>query len=65
MTREAAERILANRTARAIRTAAIRWARKRAVEDPDPAEAYGCVDWFRYDVAPPPRQRRDGTQSTH
>ena len=54
MTREATERSLANRTAHAMRVAALRLARERAGEDADPAQAYGCVDWFRYDAPSPP-----------
>lgn len=52
MTREATERCLAKPTAQAIRAAAIRVALDRAGEDVDPAEAYGCVDWFQYEAAP-------------
>lgn len=53
MTRETTEKCIAKRTAHAMRAAAIRLARERAGQDPDPALAYGCVDWFRYDVTPP------------
>ena len=56
MTREATERCLAKRAAQALRTAAIRLARERAGQDPDPSLAYGCVDWFRYDVPSAPPQ---------
>jgi hypothetical protein len=56
MTRDATETCLAKRTANAMRAAAIRLARERAGEDVDPSVAYGCVDWFRYDVTPPPQQ---------
>ena len=79
MTREATERSVANRTAHAIRAAAVRLARERACQDPDPSQVYGCVDWFRYDVssappqedtAPPPGvprsgPARGGVSSTH
>ena len=78
MTREATARGLARRTAHAMRAAAMRLARERAAEDADPSLAYGCVDWFRYDViapaqevatpsAPPvrPGAGRDGTRSAH
>lgn len=50
MTREATERGLAQRTAHAMRAAALRQARERFDPDAEPAEAYGCVDWFLYDV---------------
>lgn len=56
MTREATERGLAKRTAQAMRAAAIRLARARAEEEADPALAYGCVDWFRYDVKTAPQE---------
>lgn len=56
MMREATERSLAKPTAHAMRAAAIRLARERAGEDPDPAQVYGCVDWYRYDVSSPPRR---------
>jgi hypothetical protein len=51
MTREATERCLANRTAHALRAAAIRVALDRAAQDVDAAETYGCVDWFRYEAS--------------
>lgn len=57
MMKETAETRLANRTAHAMRAAAIRLARQRAGQDTDPAQAYGCVDWFRYDVPSPPREK--------
>ena len=50
MTRETMEKCLAKRTAHAMRAAAVRLASERAGQDADPALAYGCVDWFRYDV---------------
>lgn len=50
MMREATETGLAQRTAHAMRAAAVRQARERSDSDADPAEAYGCVDWFRYDI---------------
>lgn len=53
MKREAMEKCIAQRTAHAMRAAAIRLARERAAEEADPSLAYGCVDWFRYDVPPP------------
>lgn len=53
MMRETTEKSGAQRTAHAMCAAAIRMARERAGEDADPALAYGCVDWFRYDVASP------------
>jgi hypothetical protein len=53
MTREATARCLARRTVHAMRAAAMRLARERAAEDADPSLAYGCVDWFRYDVTAP------------
>ena len=56
MTREAAERCLAKRTAHAMRAAAIRLALDRAGQDADPAETYGCVDWFRYEASSPPHE---------
>lgn len=56
MTREATDRALASRTAHAMRAAAIRLARQRAGQDADPSLAYGCVDWFRYDVSAPLQQ---------
>ena len=78
MTREATATCLARRTAHAMRAAAMRLARERAAQDADPSLAYGCVDWFRYDVtapaqevdgpsAPPlrPGAGRDGTPSAH
>ena len=60
MTREATEKFIAKRTAQAMRAAAIRLARERAAEEADPSLAYGCVDWFRYDVTPPPRESDAG-----
>ena len=80
MTREATERCLAKRTAHAMRAAAIRLALDRAGRDADPAEAYGCVDWFRYEASSPPEKEamvsrapavpgrdagRDGPSSAH
>lgn len=56
MTREAIERCLAKRTAHAMRAAAIRLALDRAGQDADPAEVYGCVDWFRYEASSPPKE---------
>lgn len=56
MTREARERCLAKRTAHAMRAAAIRLALDRAGQETDPAEAYGCVDWFRYEASSLPRK---------
>lgn len=55
MTREAAERGSAKGTAHAMRAAAIRLARERAALESEPMQAYGCVDWFRYDAMPPPQ----------
>ena len=46
------ERTQAQRTAHAMRAAAIRVAMKRAPGESDPTLAYGCVDWFRYDAPP-------------
>lgn len=54
--REALETCLAKRTAHAIRAAAIRLARERAAQDTDPSLAYGCVDWFRYDLKSPSQE---------
>jgi hypothetical protein len=54
MTREATERCLAKPTAHALRAAAIRLAQERAGQEVDPRAAYGCVDWFRYDLESPP-----------
>ena len=80
MTREATERCLANRAAHAMRAAAIRVALDRAGQEADPAEAYGCVDWFRYEASAPPEKEhtaglssatpgrdagRDGPSSAH
>lgn len=80
MTREATESCLAKRTARAMRAAAIRVALDRAGQDADPAEAYGCVDWYRYEASSPPHEEemqrlprgapgrdagRDGPSSAH
>lgn len=56
MSREATERGFTRPSAWAMRAAAIRLARERAKEDADPSLAYGCVDWFRYDVKSPPRE---------
>ncbi len=55
MTNEA-ERAQAQHTAQAMRAAAIRVATKRALGESDPTLAYGCVDWFRYDAVPQPRE---------
>ncbi len=55
MTRETMDRCLPTRTAHAMRAAAIRLARERAEHEADPALAYGCVDWFQYDVSSPQR----------
>ncbi len=55
MKREATKICLAKPTAHAMRAAALRLAREGAGEDSDPSAAYGCVDWFRYDVIPPPQ----------
>ena len=52
MMRETTEKRLANRTAHAMRAAAVRLARERAGQETDPFLAYGCVDWFRYDTTP-------------
>ncbi len=49
------ERAQAQRTAQAMRAAAIRVAMQRAPGESDPILAYGCVDWFRYDALPQPR----------
>ena len=57
MTREVTERCLAKRNAHALRAAAIRLALDRAGRDADPAEAYGCVDWFRYEASLPPQKQ--------
>lgn len=80
MMREATERCLAKRTAHAMRAAAIRLALDRAGQETDPAEAYGCVDWFRYEASASPQTegsasrppaspgrdvRRDGPPSAH
>jgi hypothetical protein len=80
MTREATERCLAKRSAHAMRAAAIRLALDRAGQDADPAEACGCVDWFRYEASSSPQKedtaslpaaapgrdaRRDGPSSAH
>ena len=79
MMREATETFLTKRSAREMRAAAIRLARARAEHDPDPSLAYGCVDWFRYDVKSPsqavdkaassaaawPAAGRDGGSSDH
>lgn len=58
MTREATEKCLVTPTAHAMRAAALRLAREAAGEDTDPSLAFGCVDWFRYDVTPP-QQKAD------
>lgn len=60
MKREAMEKCIAQRTAHAMRAAAIRLARERAAEEADPSLAYGCVDWFRYDVTSPPQEADTG-----
>jgi len=80
MTREATESCIAKRTAHAMRAAAIRLALDRAGQDADPAEAYGCVDWFRYEASSSPEKEgmasrppaapgrdagRDGPSSAH
>lgn len=36
-----------------MRAAAVRLAKERLIQDADPAQGYGCVDWFRYDVTQP------------
>jgi len=63
MTAETMERTLATRAAHAMRTAALRLAAERAGQESDPALAYGCVDWFRYDAPdtgePPEAARED------
>lgn len=64
MTREATEKCLAKPTAHAMRAAALRFAREGAGEDADPFQAYGCVDWFRYDVTPPPRKTDSAPAAT-
>lgn len=53
MSTEATERKIAVSTGHSMRAAAIRLARQRMAQDDDPAQAYGCVDWFRYDAIPP------------
>lgn len=55
MTRETTNRCLAKRAAQAMQKATIRMASERAEEERDPSGAYGCVDWFRYDVTFPPQ----------
>jgi hypothetical protein len=80
MTREATERYLAKRTAHVMRAAAIRLALDRAGQDAEPTEAYGCVDWFRYEASSLPQKEdtasrppaapgrdagRDGPSSAH
>jgi len=55
MMRKVTKKCLANPTAHAMRAAALRLAREGTGEDSDPSAAYGCVDWFRYDVVPPPQ----------
>lgn len=47
---------IAKRTAHEMRVAAVRLARQRAAKEADPTLAYGCVDWFRYDVTSPPQE---------
>lgn len=56
MTREATEGCLGKHTAHAMRAAAIRLARERAEQDADPALAYGCVDWFQYELKSPSQE---------
>lgn len=56
MMRATMENRLAQRTAHAIRAAAIRLARERAAQEADASLAYGCVDWFLYDVKSPPQK---------
>lgn len=56
MTRDATKKCLVKPTAHALRAAALRLAREGAGDDTDPSLAYGCVDWFRYDVVPPPQK---------
>ena len=63
MTRDTTEKCLAKHDAHAMRAAAIRLARERAAQDADPTVAYGCVDWFRYDVPSPP-QAADTTRGS-
>jgi hypothetical protein len=55
MTREVMKIRLAKPTAHAMRAAALRLAREGAGEGSESAAGYGCVDWFRYDVVPPPQ----------
>ncbi|HEX5460950.1 MAG TPA: hypothetical protein VFX20_13355 [Steroidobacteraceae bacterium] len=50
------ERTHAQCIARAMRAAATRAAMKSAPGESDPILAYGCVDWFRYDVLPQPKE---------
>lgn len=50
------ERTQAQRAAHAMRAATIRLALERAAREPEPALAYGCVDWFRYDAPPQPQE---------
>ena len=54
MTTEPTEQCLA------LRAAALRQALETAGEDVDPAQTYGCVDWFRYDVAQAPQMDTAG-----
>lgn len=61
------ERTRAKRAAQAMRAAAIRLALIRVSQESDPALAYGCVDWFRYDAPPPEADTppRDGAPRRH
>jgi len=52
------ERTQAQRTAQAMRAAAIRVAMKSASGESDSTLAYGCVDWFRYDAVPQPQEEQ-------
>lgn len=56
MTREATERSLAKSAAHDMRAAVIRLVVERARQDVVAAEAYGCVDWFRYEASSPPQE---------
>jgi hypothetical protein len=58
MTKETTARSVAQRTAHAMRAAAIRLAWERVGQDTDPAQTYGCVDWFRYDASSPRQEER-------
>lgn len=60
MTRETMEKCLAKRTAHAIRAATLQLARERAGQEADLTAAYGCVDWFRYDIKAPPQEADTG-----